>query len=159
MTAQPALALASPPGLPELAERFRLAVTRELATLDPAVRATLRGDYLFHIDGEPRFMVAIEAHAAASGAFRPLENGALAALLAGPEPSDVGTEILRVSEVEPHARATVHTDTVTLGRLLAGTMKAKAAFLAGKVRIEGDLPCFLRLIGLLKARGITAPAG
>ena len=119
--------------LGNVADRFRDQVTRELATIAAPEREGLRGDYVFLIDGAPRFVVTLAREVALSAPFGVAYGDPVA------------------------ARARIHTDGPTLSRLLAGTMKAKAAFLAGRVRIEGDLPGFLRLIGLLKARGVTPP--
>ena len=152
--------------LPELADRFRFQVTRELSRLEASERDPLRGDYLFVIDGEPRFVVVLRGGMVRSGAFvlageqqqphSPLHASLECADAQGLD-SRVKGESVQLADVDVSARARVFTDATTLSRLLSGTMKAKAAFLAGKVRIEGDLPGFLRLIGYLKARGVRAP--
>ena len=164
------------------AERFRSRVTAEIARLDDAAREPLRGDYLFVIDGAPRFIVVILKSGVRSAPFEaqalPFDEPAQGRKAAG-EPvfvahldiasviegtaevlrpaHDAPRETLTYGELAASARARVETDKATLARLLAGTMKAKTAFLAGKVRIDGDLPGFLRLIGMLKSRGVQAP--
>ena len=176
LDAQPRLPLEE--SLEHLAERFRTRVTSEIARLDDAAREPLRGDYLFIIDGAPRFIVVIlksgvrsapfETHALPSDGpaqGRPLASepffvahleSASAGEMLRPV-HDVPRETLTYGELAASARARVETDKATFARLLAGTMKAKTAFLAGKVRIDGDLPGFLRLIGMLKSRGVRAP--
>lgn len=161
--------------LPGLAERFRFQVTRELARLEASERSPLRGDYLFVIDDTPRFVVVLrkDVHSGAfvkppddpfcaQEPFAPLEGAVHCHCQGGDCPEhhkhhESTGDVVLLSEVELSARARVFTDSATLARLLSGTMRAKAAFLAGKVRIEGDLPGFLRLIGHLKARGVRAP--
>jgi hypothetical protein len=148
--------------LPELADRFRFQVTRELARLEASERDPLRGDYLFVIDGVPRFVVVLRGGMVRSGAFvlagDPQHPQAFLECADAQEQGTGGKgESVQLADVDVSARARVFTDATTLSRLLSGTMKAKAAFLAGKVRIEGDLPGFLRLIGHLKARGVRAP--
>ncbi len=140
--------------LDTLTGRFRSQVTDELASLDAVSREQLRGDYVFVIDGVPRFLVVLGRGRALSGS---LSAQADAFLLEVPEAPPAANVWVKVADALAAARAAVHTDAATLGRLLSGTMKAKSAFLAGRVRIEGDLPGFLRLIGLLKARGVKAP--
>jgi hypothetical protein len=132
-------------GLESMAEKFRSKVTNELQYLEPTLRSHLRGDYLFYVDAAPSFLLNISSQNCWSAQFLETLKGWCVAL---------PNQSLSIEELHPHARVLVHTDSATLGRLLAGTMKARAAFLAEKVRIEGDLPCFLRLIQLLKDLGV-----
>lgn len=55
---------------------------------------------------------------------------------------------------EGQVRVCVQTDSQTLRRLLQGTLRAKVAYLGGLVKISGDLPCFMRLVAVLKGRGV-----
>ncbi len=136
--------------LEALANSYRRWVCDEIAQLEPEERADLRGDYVFVIDGHPRFVVFIDA-ATHGSALVGLKSELI---------FDASLE-LTLSESEASAllfgeasRTRVITDRNTLQRLLTGTMKARVAYLSGAVRLEGDLPVFLRLVSVLKRRGV-----
>lgn len=136
----------------QIADEFRNWVTREMDAAESRDRFPLRGDYLFVVNGSPHFLVLVEERGCTSGRIhfesqrpklaldepldRPMSEDHLQALLNG------------------GARATIATDDTTLKRLLLGSLKARNAFLTGKVKIEGDLPGFMRLVSLLKTRGV-----
>jgi putative sterol carrier protein len=145
---------------PTVAQAFRRNVTKVLSQAPTHVRQGLRGHYLFTIDGSPSFVVELSAQKALSGEFG-FETQCAEARSAQLETCDGETLIdaprVRVSELESLARVNVITDSTTLERLLLGTLRAKKAFLIGKVKIEGDLPGFLQLIQFLKGQGVNPP--
>ena len=136
-------------------QAFRAKVTHELCRMDVYLREQLRGDFLFFIDENPKFVLVLSGKNAFSGMF---EGSAPVQL-----EMSLGNELrasdlaLTLEDVLVGARAKIFTDEVTLHRLLSGTLKAKSAFLAGKVKVEGDLPGFMRLVSSLKSRGVTPP--
>jgi hypothetical protein len=137
--------------LKTIADRFRAWVCAEIAHMPAELRGDLRGDFLFVIDGRPRFVVFID-HDGPSSAYV-TDAGALM-------DDAYGSPLLRPAELEAllsgqAARAVVATDPETLRRLLLGKLKARVAYLSGAVTVQGDLPCFLRLVTLLKQRGVA----
>lgn len=139
-------------GLMQVADEFRAWVVRDLETLGADERQSFRGDYLFVIDAKPSFLVVVTPEFVSSGRLEAWSGlGGLVCDLGAPldlsEP-----DLLALLEVG--ARVRVDTDANTLQRLLAGTLKARVAYLNGFVKIKGDLPCFMRLVGLLKGRGV-----
>lgn len=137
-----------------IAEEFRRWVSRELDTLAPETRAPLRGDYLFVISGVPRFVVVVTEKASWSGRLE-INSSEAAPHVVFDVPGSVHfSKDDVVALVAGGARTTIHTDCQTLKKLLLGAIKARVAFLSGKVRIEGDLPGFIRLTTLLKGRGV-----
>lgn len=134
-----------------IADHFRAWVCGEIARMPIEVRTDFRGDFLFVIDGRPRFVVFIDRNRPSSAyvtdAGTLLDEG-----LGQPEVTPSQREALLSGAA---ARAVVSTDPETLKRLLLGTMKARAAYLSGAVSVQGDLPCFLRLVTHLKRRGVT----
>jgi hypothetical protein len=134
-----------------VANAFRGWVCRELAAVSAQERDALRGDYLFSIDGVPRFIVFVEA--SWSGSAQVGDTIAASRLDDGVPSSITFAELNRI--VEGGFRTRISTTTRVLERLLLGTMRARQAYLSGMVTIEGDLPSFLKLVALLKARGIT----
>lgn len=136
----------------EIAEEFRRGVTSELSAVSPESRLSLRGDYLFIVDSSPRFVVIVERENAWSGNIQGEgEHQTLELPQACPVTYDAAT---RSALLSGGARATVRTDSATLRALLVGALKARQAFLASRVSIEGDLPGFLRLVSLLRGRGV-----
>ncbi|MEY4065328.1 MAG: hypothetical protein RIR26_1536 [Pseudomonadota bacterium] len=136
-----------------VADEFRTWVVRDLEAVGEAERVGFRGDYLFLIDGRPSFLVVVSPHSVSCG--RLVNSGAQFSVV-----FDLGKPIALSSEalallLEPGGvRVCVSTDALTLKRLLAGTLRAKVAYLNGAVKIAGDLPCFMRLVALLKGRGV-----
>ena len=136
----------------QIAHEFRTWVCRELNTLGARDRAPLRGDYLFYIGGIPRFLVVVEDAGCYSAA---IELGTQGPALRFEENCPVVFEPqMLLALLSGGARTQISTDEWTLKKLLLGTLKARSAFLAGKVQIEGDLPGFMRLVSLLKGRGV-----
>ena len=140
----------------QIADAFRMWVCRELNALGARDRRPVRGDYLFHIGGIPRFLVVVEEQGCYSGTIH---------LGLGSEHQRPAIQFEAGCPVvfEPHtleallsggARTVISTDEWTLKKLLLGTLNARSAFLAGKVQIEGDLPGFMRLVSMLKGRGV-----
>jgi hypothetical protein len=145
---------------PSVSERFRHEVTSTLALADPTLRQALRGTYLFSVDGRPSFLVEISSIQAVSSEIALHFTESIAHPSENIAKSDLGlnAQDFRVLDnLEANARVHVITDSSTLERLLNGTMKAKKAFLVGKVSIKGDLPIFLKLVGFLKEMGIRPP--
>lgn len=142
-----------------IADQFRAWVVRDLEALPNDDRASFRGDYLFIIDGAPRFLVAVTPETVSSGRWLDGAHPGIAFDLGAPlelEPEAVAALIAG------QVRVTVTTETNTLRRLLHGNLRAKVAYLSGLVKISGDLPCFMRLVAVLKGRGVgplrsTAP--
>lgn len=125
-----------------VAENFRNWVTEELEHAGVLERTSLRGDYLFIVDSLPRFVVLIDPLIARSVIWDSVEARAI-----------FSPEMLN-SLLEGGSRACIETDALSLKKLLYGKMKARQAFLTGKVKISGDLPGFIRLATLLKSRGV-----
>jgi hypothetical protein len=99
-------------------------------------RDHLRGDYLFVIDNEPRFILTIDSAGVFSCEIRP-----------------------QYEELQPEnlsVRTSVFTSSAVLERLLRGSLKARIAFVTGKVQMNGDLPALLKVISFLKKNGIQA---
>ncbi len=132
-----------------IANHFRSWVCREISAAGPVERENLRGDYLFVIDGQPRFVVFVGADWNGSAQFGP--DGLLSYDDSVPLRLDAGAieNLIATSH-----RVRISTTTAILQRLLLGTMRARIAYLSGQVQIDGDLPVFLRLVSLLKARGV-----
>lgn len=132
-----------------IADAFRSWVTDEIGKLAAHEREHLRGDYLFVVDDEPRFVVVVEKPGAWSGK---IERGTtFRAQIDGPV--SYTDESLRAL-IEGAARSTVVTDAVTLKRLLLGTLRASVSFVSGRVKIQGDLAAFMRLVSSLKRQGV-----
>lgn len=136
----------------EIATRFRNWVTTELTRLGNDERQTLRGDYLFHVDSEPRFVVMVEAHGAWSGEI--VTTPKLEVRLTDDCPIRYTEDTLKSLIEAGAARTSVSTDSTTLLRLLTGTMRASASFVTGRVKIDGDLAAFMRLVSHLKRQGV-----
>lgn len=136
----------------QVADAFRAWVVRDLETLAAEERQSFRGDYLFVIDAKPSFLVVVTPESVSSARLE--EWSGLEGLVCdlGAPLSLMQPELL--SLLEGGARVRIDTDANTLQRLLAGTLKARVAYLNGFVKIKGDLPCFMRLVGLLKGRGV-----
>jgi hypothetical protein len=137
----------------KIADQFRAWVVRDLAALGEDERAQFRGDFLFYVDSQPSFLVVVTPKTVSSGRLSVGDGGAEVAF-------DMGAP-LQMDEASVHdllregaVRVRVSTDSNTLRRLLAGTLKAKIAYLNGLVKISGDLPCFMRLVAVLKGRGV-----
>lgn len=138
----------------QVADEFRAWVIADLQALPLADRESFRGDYLFIIDGQPAFLVMVNAQTVASARLSAQSLAVLTELS-----SDMGTLcVLNQDDVrsvlDGQVRVRVSTDSHTLRRLLRGRLKAKVAYLNGLVKIQGDLPCFMRLVSVLKRRGV-----
>ena len=139
----------SPPGWLSIANHFRSWVCREISAASPLERENLRGDYLFVIDGQPRFVVFVGADWNGSAQFG--ADG----LLNYDDSVPIRLDRVAVENlIATSHRVRISTTTTILQRLLLGTMRARIAYLSGQVQIDGDLPVFLRLVALLKARGV-----
>lgn len=140
-------------GIWSIADKFRAKVLREMANVSSDERESLRGDYLFIIDGTPLFVVLVDAKTVCSGSISCLENQTYEVKVEGASHLSFTSEEA-LALVQGAARATVETDNATLKKLLLGHLKARIAFLTGKVKIKGDLASFLRLVSVLKGRGV-----
>ncbi|MEN9826842.1 MAG: hypothetical protein RI953_2587 [Pseudomonadota bacterium] len=141
--------------LMRIADDFRTWVIGDLQSLPAAERDSFRGDYLFVIDGSPLFLVVVASDAVSSARWK----SAGGSVGIQDIQSDVGAPCSLSAEaissiLDGQCRVSVHTDSNTLRRLLQGTLRAKVAYLSGLVKINGDLPCFMRLVGVLKRRGV-----
>lgn len=137
----------------KIADSFRMLVCMELRNLASHERLLLRGDYLFKIDGDPRFIVMVDENGAWSVCLSKERDGSLIYEI------DSGclwpvskNQVINV--IEGSARSTILTDSKTLYKLLIGALKAHIAFVTGKVTITGDLSAFLKMVSLLKQSGV-----
>ncbi|MBX9704260.1 MAG: SCP2 sterol-binding domain-containing protein [Silvanigrellaceae bacterium] len=136
----------------QVAKQFQKWVCDELKKIEFEEQNSLRGVYLFQIDKQAKFIVLLEGGLVNSIAlFTQKESFPEAAELLS-EQGSLNAEIY--SSLFGEARAEISTDSQTLKLLLYGQMKAKIAYLTGRVKISGDLPAFLKMISLLKRRGI-----
>ena len=137
----------------KIADSFRILVCSELRKLASHERISLRGDYLFKIDGDPRFIVMVD------------ENGSWSVCLSKKSDNSLKYEIDSgciwpvsknqvINVIDGSARSTILTDSNTLYKLLIGTLRAHIAFVTGKVTIHGDLSAFLKMVSLLKRSGV-----
>lgn len=137
----------------KIADSFRILVCTELRNLPSHERTSLRGDYLFKIDGNPRFIVMVD------------ESGSWSVCLSKKTDNSLKYEIDSgclwpvsknqvINVIDGSARSTILTDSNTLYKLLIGTLKAHIAFVTGKVTIAGDLSAFLKMVSLLKRSGV-----
>lgn len=140
------------PELWEIATRFRNWVTAELGHIATTERQGLRGDYLFRIDEVPRFVVMVEPHGAWSGEIT--RQPQLAVHLSDDCPIRYTDATLKSLIDSGAARTTIATDSNTLLRLLTGSMRASSSFVSGRVKINGDLAAFMRLVSHLKRQGV-----
>jgi hypothetical protein len=136
-----------------VADEFRSWVVRDLQAVSTSERAGFRGDYLFLIDGRPCFLVVVSPEHVSCGRIQPSGEGQSVSFDLG-QALEVSCASLAHLLEPGGVRVCVSTDSVTLKRLLGGTLRAKVAYLNGWVKIAGDLPCFLRLVALLKGRGV-----
>ena len=137
----------------QVADDFRAWVVRDLSAVSVEERLGYRGDYLFIIDGKPSFLVIVSPERVSSGRIL-TSNGALSVAFDIGASYELAPEVLDDLLNQGAVRVQVTTDSNTLRRLLGGTLKAKIAYLNGWVKISGDLPCFMRLVSLLKGRGV-----
>lgn len=143
-----------PSGLMKVAEEFRSWVVRDLISLSRDDRNGYRGDYLFVIDGMPSFLVVVSPESVSSGRLEFWDGAGSLQLDLGTPLELTEAELRTLLSDEGAVRVRVSTDSNTLRRLLVGTLKARVAYLNGLVKISGDLPCFMRLVGLLKGKGV-----
>lgn len=136
-----------------VAEEFRAWVVRDLASLENEDRLGFRGDYLFVIDGKPSFLVVVSPDSVSSGRLELWDGSGHLSLDLG-APLELSEAELKTLLSDGAVRVRVATDSNTLRRLLVGSLKARVAYLNGLVKISGDLPCFMRLVGLLKGKGV-----
>lgn len=135
-----------------VANRFRLWVCSELRSLDSNELLSLAGDYLFVIDNQPRFIVMVDRRGAWSISLS--ENSHTFPLNYEIDSNclfDI-SQIQIQNIIDGSSRARILTDSNTLQKLLARTLKAHIAFITGKVSISGDLPAFLKMVSLLKKK-------
>lgn len=122
----------------KIAEEFRMWVLQEMKSIDVSERELLRGDYLFVIDEEPKFVVSIGLENCLSEEF-----------------SNQKVSVQRFEVLSAEARTQIDTDSVTLYMLLKGTLRPSKAFVSGRVKIKGDLGAFMRLVSHLRQRGVS----
>ena len=142
-----------------IADEFRAWVIRDLRALAQTDRLGFRGDYLFIIDGSPLFLVVVTPESVSAARWHSeslVEDGQVLLSDMG-DPMQLDSTALK-AVANGQVRVSVQTDSLTLRRLLQGTLRAKVAYLSGKVKINGDLPCFMRLVAVLKGRGIAPPS-
>jgi|GEM_PF-651123 len=137
----------------QIADEFRAWVVRDLQALPVQERAGFRGDYLFVIDNKPCFLVVVTPELVSSGRIEFPSGRAQVAFDMG-APSELPSATIEELFNDGGVRVKVTTDANTLRRLLGGTLKAKIAYINGLVKIAGDLPCFMRLVSVLKGRGV-----
>lgn len=136
-----------------IADDFRAWVIADLQSLPQTERTGFRGDYLFVIDGSPLFLVMVTPESVSSARWNPSEQVLRSDM---GQPVELDADVVRTI-ADGQVRVSVQTDGNTLRRLLQGNLRAKVAYLNGMVKISGDLPCFMRLVAVLKGRGV-APA-
>lgn len=140
--------------LMKVAEDFRAWVVRDLISLTCDERQGFRGDYLFVIDGKPSFLVVVTPDSVSSGRLEDWQGSGNLQLDLGHPFELREAELNNLLNTSGAVRVRVETDSNTLRRLLLGSLKARVAYLNGLVKISGDLPCFMRLVGLLKGKGV-----
>lgn len=133
----------------QIANRFRQWVCSELRNLNSKERLLLRGDYLFVIDNKPRFVVMVDQIGAWSLSLP--ENDCLKYEVDSDCLFDVSADHVQ-NIIEGSSRAKILTDSITLEKLLSGTLKAHIAFVTGRVTISGDLFSFLKMVSHLKKK-------
>ena len=116
----------------QVAGDFRRLVCQSLILSSPEQRQGCLGTYLFVIDAVPRFTVVVQATAISS------------------------TVLNDSSEPSPSFVAKCIPILTPSSRLLNGTLRAKIAFLTGRVKIQGDLLAFFKLTTLIKRQGVSA---
>ncbi|BBH52985.1 hypothetical protein [Fluviispira sanaruensis] len=135
-----------------IADGFRFWVCSELRNLEFSERISLRGDYLFVVDDKPRFIVMIDEIGSWSVA---LNNDDKQILFTVDENCPWPVDLSQINNViMGSSRSTIFTDSFTLHKLLIGTLKARIAFVTGKVTITGDLAAFLKMVSILKRNGV-----
>ena len=137
----------------KIADSFRELVCNELRKLPSHDRLFLRGDYLFKIDNEPRFIVMVDENGSWSICLFEKTDGSFHYEIDYDCPWAVSNNQI-VNVIDGSSRSTIHTDSNTLYKLLIGSLKAHIAFVTGKVTITGDLAAFLKMVSLLKQSGV-----
>jgi len=135
----------------QIANHFRQWVCRELRNLNKDELHALKGDYLFVIDNQPRFIVMVDKIGAWSISF--FENSVVQYEIDDGCQMKVTLEQIQ-NVLDGQARTRVLTDSKTLQKLLLGSLKAHIAFVTGRVSILGDLTSFLKMVSLLKKQGV-----
>lgn len=149
--------------------QFKTRVCSELHQMPQMSRASLKGDYLFVIDGLPLFIMLVDDYGAWSVLLKPKNLGSdfIHNKEISLESFDIEVdsecpfpiEMSQVSRIlENSARCQIKTDGNTLKRLLLGTLRAKVAFITQRVKISGDFPAFLKIISYLKTKGLKPNA-
>lgn len=138
----------------ELCSQFKSFVCSTINSLSPQFRESLKGDYVFFISNEPKFIVMVEKEGSWSLFIKNINRQSELEFEIDSDFPHTFTAQNIATIIETNSRATVKTDSLTLQRLLLGTMKAKVAFLTGKVQIFGDFPAFLKLVSQLKKSGV-----
>ena len=141
-----------------IANSFRNLVCQELRKLNFYDRRILKGDYLFKIDGEPRFIVMVDDTDCWSVSVSKKSDTSFCFSL-DPDCHWNISHAQLLNVIEGSSRATILTDSKTLYKLLTGTLKAHVAFVAEKVMINGDLAAFLKMVSLLKQSGVRPKHG
>ncbi|MGY3804365.1 SCP2 sterol-binding domain-containing protein [Pigmentibacter ruber] len=146
----------SSPKLWEIANTFRDLVCCELRNLEPYERTSLKGDYLFKIDSLPRFIVMVDEEASWSVSIEKNRSSSEYKFTSDLACPWLITDENLLNVIEGSSRTTILTDSVTLYKILTGTLKAHKAFITGKVTIAGDLAAFLKMVSLLKKGGVKS---
>jgi putative sterol carrier protein len=136
----------------KIANNFRFWVCSELRNLAADERKFLRGDYLFIIDAQPCFIVMVDDASAWSVALF-YNQDRLDYVVDLDCPIPITLENIQ-NCIAYSARTTITTDSSTLQKLLLGKLKAKIAFLTSKVELNGDLAAFLKMVTILKRKGV-----
>lgn len=141
------------PSLHSISDRFCQWVLQELKKLPPETLRPLRGDFLFVVDGAPLFVLLVDPPRVGSARVS-WKSAQVPQFTTMGDPMDHSPQEQASLLLQEVARVKVYTDPNTLQRLLLGTIKARVAFLSGKVKIKGDLPAFLQLVAHLKRAGV-----
>ena len=137
----------------KIAEEFRLLVCSRMGSFTREEQRSLSGDYLFIIDGEPHFILMVGEFGCWSVVLS-CAKGKLLSFEVDPHCPLTVTQDEVENCLSCSARTKITTDSDTLKKLLLGRLKAKVAFLSGKVLFDGDLAAFLKMVSLLKKNGI-----
>ncbi len=150
--------------------QFKTRVCDEMLAMPQFARDSIKGDYLFIIDGLPLFILLVDEQGAWSVFLnkKPTEKNfqpAFDTLLIDQFDVEIDAKCpfaIHTNQIndiiENSARCQIKTDGNTLKRLLLGTIKAKVAFITQRVKITGDFPAFLKIISYLKTKGLKPNA-
>ncbi len=138
----------------EIAEEFKTWVWHELEKLKPVEREPFLGYFCFIVDDNPRFVLFVQKENVSCHSFCPNQNEIPSSNVVT-NFSQLPSELTLLQKAQLGTRATISTSSLVLEKLLQGKMRAKIAFLTGRVVVEGDLPSFLKMVGLLKSKGVS----